>query len=64
MKSTMLNWIGGIALVLALPIGFLCAFYTGSLLLGIVHGATVIIVVLIACRKDIIGEYKGNYKTS
>ena len=62
MKSPMLNWIGGIALILALPIGVLCAFYTGSLLIGIVHGATVVIVVLIACRKDIIREYKGNSK--
>ena len=57
MKSPILNWISGIALVLAVPLGMLCAFYTGSLLVGLIHGATVVLVVLFACRKDIIREY-------
>ena len=64
MKSPLLNWIGGIALLLAFPIGILCAFYTGSLLLGLFHGATVALVVLFACRKDIIREYNEKNKSS
>ena len=57
MKSPILNWIYGSALILGLPLGVLCAFVTGSLLIGLVHGVTVVLVVLLACRKDIIREY-------
>ena len=64
MKSPILNWIGGIALVLALPLGVMCTFYTGSLLIGLVHVTTVVLVVLLACRKDIIREYNEKSKSS
>lgn len=57
MKSPILNWICGSALVLGLPLGVLCVFSSGSLLVGIVSMVTVVLVVLLACRKDIIREY-------
>ncbi len=57
MKSPILKWMRGGALLLGLPLGVLCAFYTGSLIVGLIHGATVVLVVLFACRKDIIREY-------
>jgi hypothetical protein len=57
MKSPILNWICGSALVLGLPPGVLCVFSSGSLLVGIVSMVTVVLVVLLACRKDIIREY-------
>ena len=56
MKSPMLNWICGIALVLGLPLGVLVVFSSGSLLVGIVCMVTVVFVVMLACRKDIIRE--------
>ena len=57
MKSPMLNWICGIALVLGLPLGVLVVFSSGSLLVGLVSMVSVVFVVLLACRKDIIREY-------
>jgi hypothetical protein len=57
MKNPMLNWICGIALVLGLPLGVLVVFSSGSLLVGIVCMVTVVFVVLLACRKDIILDY-------
>ena len=57
MKSPILNWICGSTLVLGLPLGALCAFSSGSFLVGLVHTVTVVLVVLLACRKDIIREY-------
>ena len=57
MNSPILKWMRGGALLLGLPLGALCAFYTGSLIVGLIHGATVVLVVLFACRKDIIREY-------
>ena len=57
MKSPMLNWICGIALVLGLPLGVLVVFSSGSLLSGLISMVTVVLVVLLACRKDIIREY-------
>jgi hypothetical protein len=57
MKSPMLNWICGIALVLGLPLGVLVVFSSGSLQSGLTGIVTVVLVVLIACRKDIIREY-------
>jgi len=57
MKSPILNWICGSALVLGLPLGVLCAISSGSFLVGLFHMGTVVLVVLLACRKDIIREY-------
>ena len=57
MKSPILNWICGSGLVLGLPLGVLCVFSSGSFLVGLVSMATVVLVVLLACRKDIIREY-------
>jgi hypothetical protein len=58
MKSPILNWICGIALVVGLPLGVLCIFSSGSFLVGIASMVTVILVVLLACWEDIIREYK------
>jgi len=57
MKSPMLNWICGSALILGLPLGVLCGFSSGSFIVGIVHMVIVVSVVLLACRNDIIREY-------
>ena len=57
MKSPMLNWICGSALVSGLPLGVLCGFSSGSFLVGLVHMVTVVLVVLLACRNDIIREH-------
>jgi hypothetical protein len=57
MKSPILNWICGSALILGLPLGVICAISAGSFLVGLFHMGTVVLVVLLACRKDIIREY-------
>jgi hypothetical protein len=57
MNSPIINWICGSALILGLPLGVLCALSTGSILVGLVHMVMVVLVVLLACRKDIIREY-------
>ncbi len=58
MKSPILNWTCGIAAVLGLPLGVIVAFSSGSPLSGFVSTITVVLVVLLACRKDIIREYR------
>ena len=57
MESPILKWIFGSALVLGCPLGVLCALSSGSFLEGIVGMVTVVLVVLLACRRDIIREY-------
>ena len=57
MKSPILNWICGSALILGLPLGVICAISAGSFLVGLFHMGTVVLVVLLACRKEIIREY-------
>lgn len=57
MKSPILKWICGSALILGFPLGALCVFSSGSFLVGIVSMVTVVLVVLLACRSDIIQEY-------
>jgi hypothetical protein len=57
MKSPILNWICGSALILGLPLGVICAILAGSFLVGLFHMGTVVLVVLLACRKEIIREY-------
>jgi len=57
MKSPILNWTCGIIAVLGLPLGVIVAFSSGSLLAGFVSMATVVLVVMLACYKDIIQEY-------
>ena len=53
----MLQWICGIVLILGLPLGALVVFSPGSLLVGLFSLVLVVLVVLLACRKDIIREY-------
>ena len=57
MKSPVLNWSCGIIAVLGLPLGVIVAFSSGSLLAGIVSMITVVLVVMLACYKDIFQEY-------
>jgi hypothetical protein len=57
MKSPVLNWSCGIIAVLGLPLGVIVAFSSGSLLAGFVSMITVVLVVMMACYKDIIQEY-------
>lgn len=57
MKSPVLNWSCGIIAVLGLPLGVIVAFSSGSLLAGFVSMITVVLVVMLACSKDIIREY-------
>ena len=57
MKSPILNWICGSTLVLGLPLGVLCGLSSGSFLVALVHIVIVVLVVLLACHKDIIREY-------
>jgi hypothetical protein len=57
MKSPILNWICGSALILGLPLGVICAISAGSFLVGLFHMGTVVLVVLLACRKEIFREY-------
>jgi hypothetical protein len=56
MKSPILNWICGSALILGLPLGVICAISAGNFLVGLFHMGTVVLVVLLACRKEIIRE--------
>ena len=58
MKSPILKWICGSALILGFPLGVLCVFSSGSILVGFISMVTVVLVVLLACRSDIIREYK------
>lgn len=60
MKSPVLNWSCGIIAVLGLPLGVIVAFSSGSLLAGFVSIITVVLVVMLACYKDIIREYDRN----
>ena len=57
MKSPILKWIFGSALLLGCPLGVLCILSSGSVLEGIVGMITVVLVVLLACRREIIHEY-------
>jgi len=57
MKSPVLNWTFGIIAVLGLPLGVIVAFSSGSLLAGFISMITVVLVVMLACYKDIIREY-------
>ncbi len=57
MKSPILNWACGILAILGLPLGVIVAFSSGSPLAGFVSMITVVLVVLLACHKDIIREY-------
>jgi hypothetical protein len=56
MKSPILNWACGIMVILGLPLGVIVAFSSGSLLTGFVSMITVVLVVMLACYKDIIQE--------
>jgi len=57
MKSPVLNWSCGIIAVLGLPLGVIVSFSSGSLRAGFVSMITVVLVVMLACYKDIIREY-------
>ena len=57
MKSPIINWICASTLLVGLPLGLLCVFSSGSLLDGFVGLVTIVLVVLLACRKDIVKEY-------
>ena len=57
MKSPIINWACGILAILGLPLGVIVALSSGSLLIGFTSTITVVLVVLLACRKDIIREY-------
>jgi hypothetical protein len=57
MKSPILNWTCGIIAVLGLPLGVIVAFSSGSPLVGFVSMITVVVVVMLACYKDIFLEY-------
>ena len=63
MKSPILNWTCGIIAVLGLPLGVIVAFSSGSLLAGFVSMTTVVLVVMLACYKDIIQEYDKKINT-
>jgi len=57
MKSPILNWACGIIAVLGLPLGVLVACSSGNLLAGLVSMITGVLVVMLACYKDIIREF-------
>ncbi len=56
MKSPILNWACGIMAVLGLPLGVIVAFSSGSLLKGFISMITVVLVVMLACHKDVIRD--------
>lgn len=57
MENPILNWTCGIIAVLGLPLGVIVAFSSGSLLAGFVSIIMVVLVVMLACYKDIIQDY-------
>ncbi len=61
MKSPILKWTCGILAVLGLPLGVIVALSHGSLLAGLGSMITVVCVVMLVCRKEILREYhQGN----
>ena len=58
MRSPILNWTCGIVAVLGLPLGVIVALSYGSRLAGLGSMITVVFVVMLACRKDILREYR------
>ena len=57
MRSPILKWACGTTAILGFPLGVLVALSSGSLLAGLAGTMAVILVVSIACRKDLIREY-------
>ena len=57
MKSPLLKWLIGGALVLGCPLGVFCFISSGSLIKGILSVVTVVLIVLLACRREIMSEY-------
>jgi len=62
MKSPILNWSCGILAVLGLPLGVIVVFSSGSFLAGFVSMISVVLVVMLACYRDIIQEYDNKVK--
>ncbi len=58
MKSPILNWTYGITLLLGLPLGLLVMCSTGSLGTTCFSVVAIVVFTLLACRKDILREYK------
>lgn len=56
MKNPILNWSCGIMAVLGFPLGVIVAFSSGSLLTGFISMITVVLVVMLACHKDVIRD--------
>ena len=60
MRSPILNWARGIAVILGLPLGVIVALSTGSFWVASGSVLMAVCMVLLACRKDIIREYNQN----
>ncbi len=57
MKSPMLNWSCGLAVVIGLPLGLFVAIESGNLLAGFGSMIAVVLIGLLACRGEIIRDY-------
>ncbi len=64
MRSPVLIWACGILAVLGLPLGLIVALTSGSFFTGLGSMITVVCVVMLACRKDILREYHQRNKSS
>ncbi len=63
-KSPFLCWIGGLAVIIGLPLGLIVAIAEGSPLAGFGSMILVVFIGLLVCRKELIGEYKERRGTS
>lgn len=63
-KSPFLCWAGGLAVVIGIPLGLIVAIARHSLLAGLGSMIAVVFIGLLACRKEVIGEYEESRRTS
>ncbi|NIQ39784.1 MAG: hypothetical protein GTN81_14530 [Proteobacteria bacterium] len=63
-KSPFLCWTFGLAIVVGVPLGVIVAITRGSPLAGLGSLIAVVVIGLLVCRKEVIGEYKERKGTS
>lgn len=63
-KSPFLCWTGGLVVIIGLPLGLIVAIAKGSLLAGFGSMIAVVLIGLLVCRGELIGEYREMKGTS
>lgn len=58
MKSPIINWTCGLMPIIGLPTGIIIAMQTGSLMKGLAGMFAIVLIGLLACRTDILKEYR------